>query len=204
MKFYCKFMKNINNINNINTSLFFKSVFVREKPSLPGGVHVRLESPLRVRRLGRVHGAQLDLIEPQLEPRPHLLQIHVLASVQLLVVVVPERHKVVVVGKGHHALRIFLGYRKEVLENGHGPDAELTLEVVEDEVRVGLGHGADVGDVVPHDDVRHGEVGGGAVGKMANHQAVGHTAVLLYYQKIRYVICSAGIHKLLKFVCSSV
>ena len=43
---------------------------------------------------------------------------------------------------------------------------------MEDEVGEGLGHGAYVGDVVPHHHVVQSEVGGGPERQVAHHQAV--------------------------------
>ena len=55
---------------------------------------------------------------------------------------------------------------------GTHPSAQARGEVVEDEVGEGLGHSADVGDVVPHHHVVQGEVGGGPERQVAHHQAI--------------------------------
>ena len=69
------------------------------------------------------------------------------------VVVVPERDEVVVVGKGHDSPGVVSGDGKEVLEDVHHSRAQPGLEVVKDEVRVRLRHGAQLRNVVPHHHV---------------------------------------------------
>ena len=53
----------------------------------------------------------------------------------------PETDKVAFVGKCHHALRVFLGYREAKLEHVANPLAEVRRELAEDEVWVCFGYG---------------------------------------------------------------
>ncbi len=59
------------------------------------------------------------------------------------------------------------------------PVPELGGEVVEDEVRERLRHGADVGNIVTHHDVGQSEVGSRAVRKVAHDQSVYKTNIKL-------------------------
>ena len=84
------------------------------------------------------------------------------------------------------------------------PFSQPGLEVVEDEVRVLLGHVAKVGDVVAHDHVGEGEVGRGAVGQVADDETVGLAAVLVHHDEVGDVVGAAGLHQLLELVVAAV
>ena len=52
-----------------------------------------------------------------MRPEAHLNELHLLAARRHFVGVVSEGNEVTVVGKGDDALRVRLGYRKQVLED---------------------------------------------------------------------------------------
>ena len=63
-------------------------------------------------------------------------------------------------------------YTHNVVVTPSHPVSELSLEVVEDEVREGFRHGSHLRDVVSHDCVGEGEGGSGAIGQVTHHQAI--------------------------------
>ena len=70
--------------------------------------------------------------------------------------------------------------------DGHMTDplSQLGGQVVEDEVRVYLEHGAHVGDVVSHHSVREGEGCRGAIGKVTHHQPIWMGRVTVHVRNV--------------------
>lgn len=115
-----------------------------------------------------------------------------------------ERHVIVVIGERDDPFAVYLGDRVQVLENVHRPLAQRRFEIMEDQMGELLGHGADVGHVVPHDDVRQIEVRGRAVRHVANDQRVGDAAVLVHHDEIRHLVGLARLHQLFDLVVAAV
>ena len=117
---------------------------------------------------------------------------------------VPKGDVVVLVGEGDHPLAVRLRHRKEVLEDVAHSGAQLAGEVVQHQVRVGLRHGAHLGNVVPHDGVQQLKVGRGAKGQVADHQAIRFTSGLVEDDKVGDGVSATALHQLLQLVVAAV
>lgn len=129
-------------------------------------VHVGPQHPL-LSRLRLVDETEGYLVKLQFETRPKLIQLCLLVG-DLLVGVVSKADYVVLVGEGYDPLRIGLGDWEEMLQGSLDPQAQTSCEVVEDEMRVDLGHGLQfLVDIVTQDHVLEAEVESGPNRQMA-------------------------------------
>ncbi len=121
-----------------------------------------------------------------------------------LVGVVAEGDVIVVIGEGDDTLAVCLGHGEEVPQDVLDAFAQSRLQIMEDEVRVLLRHGPDVGDVVPHHNVRHIEIGRRSVRQVADDQCVRLAAVLVHHHEIRNAVGPARRQQLLQLVVACV
>ena len=75
---------------------------------------------------------------------------------------------------------------------------------MEDEMRVLLGHGANVRDIVTHHHIGQREVRGGPMWQVAHDEAVWHSAGLVHQDKVSDVVGAACIQQLLHLVVATV
>ena len=104
----------------------------------------------------------------------------------------------------NYALTVLFRHREEVFQDAHSALTQLRFHVVENQVRVLLWHGSDVGNIVTHNNVWDVEIGRRTVRKMADDEGIWLTTVLVNDYKVCHAVWSAGREQLFHFVVTPV
>jgi hypothetical protein len=103
----------------------------------------------------------------------------------LLISVVSETDEIVFVRESDDSAGIGLSHGEEMLESCLHPEAELSCEIIEDEVRIDLRHGLQLLiHVVSQHHILHSEVESGTDWQVANNETIGLSSMFMQQHQI--------------------
>ena len=153
---------------------------------LGGGILIR---PQYIFVLGilLIQRSRPNLKQPHLEPRSHFVQRHLLpiSSARLGVHVMAEANEVIVVAKRHDPSCIGLGHWEQTFQDVTDALAQLGMEIIQYNVRIGLRHG--VGppwQIVTQYGTTERKEGGGTQRQVTHHQPIGLTPGFLHHNNV--------------------
>ena len=151
-----------------------------------------------------IQRAKDDLIGFHFEAWPKLLRIN-LVKFRLAVQVVAEADEVVPVRHSDDSLRLNFGHWKHVLEHITDAIPELSLEVVEDEVRVSLANWIDlILQVMAKNHITEAEVGRWAIWHVRDDESIRLSTRLMYHDDVCKIIVLANFDEFFKDIATTI